>query len=270
MNSKNNQEILMTLISMANKDQLSGCFADIPPEVYHDRRCPGFSSTQLKGILKKSYRHWELEASVDSEATRFGTAFHCFVNEPETFVNTYQIIHGKKSQAFLEAGKTALMDDDFKTIEVMSKKLFAHPDAGPLLSGAQNELTYFSRDKETGVLKKCRVDAIKDHVISDLKTCPDASPEAFGRDSRKWMTRVSAAYYLEVVSECLGTHLNKFHLIACEKNDPFEIAVYKVSDRSIQRGSQEVRKALKVIQNVIENPGDAWKGYELGIQELDI
>lgn len=269
MNQKNNHEILMTLISMADRGILTGCFADIPVEIYHDKRCPGFSSTQLKGILKKSYKHWELEDGIDTKATRFGTAFHCFVNEPETFVNTYQIIHNKKS-AFLEPGKIALMDDDFKTIEVMSKKLFSHPDAGPLLQDAQNELSYFSIDQQTGVLKKCRIDAIKDGKISDLKTTTDASIESFGRDSRKYMTRVSAAYYLEIVSEVLGEHLNTFNLIACEKNEPYEIAVYKVSDISIEKGSSEVRKALGIIQNISENPEKAWRGYDLGIQDIYI
>lgn len=264
-----NKDLLETMKMMARDGTLRGCFADIPVDVYHHPECPGVSSTQLKGILKQSYKHYELERGKSTAALRFGSAFHCFVNEPEEFVNSYQIIH-KKSSEFLAPGKLALMDSDFLTIQNMAKKLYVHPDAGPLLSGAQNELSYFSVDSETGILKKCRVDAIKDDVISDLKSCEDASPDGFRRASQKWLTRVSAAYYLEIVSETLMRHLNIFNLIACEKDDPYEIAVYKVSEESLIRGSAEVRKALSIIKTIKEQGVSAWKGYELGIKDISI
>lgn len=264
-----NKRILSTLQSLAAEGNLVGCFADIPVDVYHHPECPGISSTQLKGILKKSYKHYELERGKSTPDTRFGSAFHCFVNEPEAFVNTYQIIHGTKSE-FLMPGKLALRDEDFITIQEMAKKLFAHPDAGPLLCGAQNEFTYFSMDQETGLLKKCRLDAFKDNVISDLKSCQDASREAFIRDSRKYLTRISAAYYLEIVSEVLGERLGDFRLIACEKLPPYEIAVYPVDQSSINTASLEIRRALKTIKEIQQNGSQAWRGYQLNNSPISI
>lgn len=267
--NKQSTDILKTLQSMADRNSLSGCFGDIPIDVYHHPQCPGVSSTQLKGILKKSYKHFLLEQRKESKAFAFGSALHCFVNEPETFVNIYQIIYGKQSE-FLEPGKIALSSADFETIQHVARKLFEHPDAGPLLKGAQNELTYFSLDNETGVLKKCRVDAINNLAISDLKSCVDASPDAFIRDSRKYLYRVSAAYYLEIVSEVIGIRMKDFYLIATEKTEPFGIKAYRVSDRSIEQASGEIRKALKVIQTVHEQGSRAWTEYELGISDLYI
>ena len=266
---KPNSDILQTLISMADKGTLTGCFADVPVEVYHHSQCPGISSTQLKGIIKKSYAHFCNEKRTESPALKFGSAFHCFVNEPEEFSNTYQIIYGEKTER-LQSGRIALSIDDFETIKVMQKKVFEHPDAGPLIFDAQFELTYWSVDQQTGILKKCRVDAIKNKIISDLKSCADASAETFARDARKYLYRISGAYYLEIVSEVLGEHLETFNLIACEKQQPHEINVFRISDNSLRKANEEIRHALKIIQTIHEQGAKAWSGYDLGIKDLHI
>ncbi len=262
-------DILQTLISMADQGTLSGCFADIPVDVYHHSNCPGISSTQLKGIIKKSFTHFMEEKRTETPALHFGSAFHCFTNEPEEFARTYQILYGTKTER-LEFGRIGLKADDFETIKVMQKKVFEHPDAGPLIQDAQFELTYFSVDQKTGIIKKCRVDAIKNKIISDLKTCADASPETFARDARKYLYRISGAYYLEIVSETLGEPLNQFNLIACEKEAPHEINVFRISEASLKKADQEIRHALDIIQTVHEQGPKAWVGYDLGIKDLHI
>ena len=254
---------------MADQGTLSGCFADIPVDVYHHPQCPGISSTQLKGIIKKSLTHFLSEKRSETAALRFGSAFHCFTNEPEEFVRTYQILYGEKTER-LQFGRIGLSISDFETIKVMQKKVFEHPDAGPLLKDAQFELTYFSVDQETGILKKCRVDAIKNKIISDLKTCADASAETFARDARKYLYRISGAYYLEIVSETLGEKLDTFNLIACEKEQPHEINVFRISEPSLRKADLEIRHALKIIQTIHEQGAKAWAGYDLGIKDLHI
>lgn len=266
---KQNTDILKTLISMAERGTLVGCFADIPIDVYHHAACPGISSTTVKAIIKNSYSHMSTAKISSTGALEFGSAFHCFVNEPEEFIRQYQIMQGTKEER-LELGKIPLDMDDFSTIKEMQKKVFLHPDAGPLLTEAQFELTYFSVDSETGVLKKCRVDAIKNKIISDLKSCESASSDEFARNARKFLYRVSGAYYLEVVSEVIGEHLNQFNLIACEKKKPHEINVFRVSDASLQKANLEIRSALAVIRDVHELGDRAWAGYELGIKDLYI
>lgn len=200
---------------------------------------------------------------------RFGSAFHCYVNEPEQFAATYKIIYPKQN-TFVPEGMLELRDSDFKLILAMEKKLYAHPDAGPLLKDAQFELTYFAVDQETGILKKCRVDSIKNNKIADLKTCADASPSGFAYDAKKYFYRLSAAYYLEVVSQVNNSYLRDFYLIPCEYDEPHEIAVYRVDDSSIAKGEEEIRKALRLIQKVNEEGPGAWKGYALGIADLII
>ena len=220
MNSEH-AEILGTLIMMSETAGLErACFADIPIQVYHHPRCPGISSTTIKTVLKKSWAHVGIK-DAEKEAFRFGSAFHCFNQEPELFRETYAVCPFSskrgddwKQYQLRQQGKIILMQNDFSSIQTMSKKIWEHPDASKLMTGAQFEMTYFVRDQRTGVLKKCRVDAIKRdaRVISDLKTTWDASPDSFSYDCRKFLYRISAAYYLQCVSEFYGELFCDFNL----------------------------------------------------------
>ncbi len=271
------REILCEIIQSEIDDSLSGCYSDIPIQVYHHHLCSGYSSTTIKRMIEQSYNHWFVSKNSKSSVLRFGSAFHAFCNEPHLFENDYFIapVSDKRSPEYKAAkkfasNKTVITSDEFKTIEIMSRKLFEHPDAAPLLNGAKNELTYFAKDKDTGLWKKCRVDAIKGRSISDLKTTQSASPISFAQDSRKYLYRVSASYYLEVVSEVVGDLYGDFYLIACESTEPNEIAVYRVADASIERSQIEIRQALQLIRTILDGGPKAWKGYSLGIKELSI
>lgn len=271
-------EILRALIDMSERGELDRqSFDDIPIQVYHHPLCPGTSSTTIKTILKKSYNHCGYGYG-DSDSFRFGSAFHCFNNEPHLFRDAYHVcpFNSRRGGDWEAAktiaggkGKIILMQRDFRTIEVMSKKLWEHPDARELLVDAQYEITFFSRDAETGVLKKCRVDAIKNKVISDLKTTWDASPEQFRWDAKKYLYDISAAYYLEVVSEFYQELLNTFYLIPCEKEEPHEITTYQVHPDSIAAASEQIRIGLRKIA-AAQNDPKAWRGYDLGNKTLFI
>jgi hypothetical protein len=270
-------EILKELIAMNDRGGLErACFDDIPIQVYHHPLCPGSSSTTIKTILKKSWNHCGAAESKDSLV--FGSAFHCFNNEPHLFRDQFMVCpFDKKRGADWEqtvaiaekTGKIILMQRDFKTIEVMSKKLWLHPDASELLTGAQFELTFFSRDQATGVLKKCRVDALKNKIPSDLKTTWDASEESFRRDSKKFGYGISAAFYLEILSEYFGELLNNFYLIPCEKEEPHEINTFRVHPDSIIAANDEIRLGLATIAK-LQNDPKAWRGYPLGDKKLFI
>jgi hypothetical protein len=262
---------------MERRGQLErASFDDIPIQVYHHPLCPGVSSTTIKTVLKKSFNHVGTNQGAEKDSFRFGSAFHCLNNEPHLFQETYYVcpFNSKKGEDWKThqaraGGKIILMQRDFDCLKVMSKKLWLHPDARELLVDAAFEITYFSRDAETGVLKKCRVDAIKNKVLSDLKTTWDGSPGQFHWDGKKFLYRISAAYYLEICSEFYGELLNTFYLIPCEKEEPFEVTTYQVDQSSLAVAGEEIRMALRKIQAVKENP-KAWRGYDLGLKTISI
>jgi len=269
-------EILKTLIDMERTGKLDrASFDDLPINLYHHPDCPGISSTTIKTVLKRSWNHVGVKTE-ERDAFRFGSAFHCFNNEPLLFTDQYYIcpFNWKRGEDWEQAkarasNKVMLMQKEFDMIKIMSKKLWLHPDAAELLTGAQFEITYFSRDAETGVLKKCRVDAIKNKIISDLKTTFDASPESFRYDAKKYGYGISAAFYCGVVSEFYGQLVSDFALIAADKEDPHEINVYHVLGESMAAANEQIRIALSTIKKIKEEPL-SWRGYPLGRKEISI
>lgn len=265
--NKEHRDILETLISMEAAGTLDRqCFSDLPIQVYHSPICPGISSTAIKTIVKSSISQWQKSTFTGSRATRFGNAFHTYVNEPNLFSETYEITQSR--QKLFHREKIPLLDSDFQLIIKMQKKLYQHPDASIILNGAQFEHSYFSRDSETGILKKCRLDAKNGDTMGDLKTCEDASESAFTYDCKKYLYRISAAYYLEVTGEVIGKVLSDFRLIACEKKESNDINVFTVSQRSLNQGSEEIRRTLRSLQTYKEQNGQTWTGYPLGAKEI--
>lgn len=270
-------DILEELKSMDAADTIAGCYNDIPNVVYHHPECPGYSSTTLKRIIAQSYNHWFEKQEERDDSLVFGSAFHVYNNEPHNFDQEFIIAPTSekrsaewKAVAAMAGGRAVLSREDFETVKVMSVKLMEHPIARDLLNGSQRELTFFSRDQETGLLKKIKVDAYKPMLPSDLKSTMNASPQAFARDSRKFLTRVSAAFYCEVLTDHFQKIHRDFYLIACEKVEPREIAVYRVDDDSIDRGVEDVRRALRIIRRVLDGGIASWKGYDLSVTNISI
>lgn len=244
------EDILQSLISMAAAGTLRGMFSDIPSEVYNDPRCPGIRSGQLKAIVERSYAHFEIAEHKDSEDMKFGRDFHEFILEPDRF---------EKSQ---------VLASDYLDFLNMKKSLRAHPDAWPRIEMGRKEVTLFSIDPEFGCLKRCRIDALTNRM-ADLKKCRNASAEAFARDCRKYLYRVSAAHYVQIYYELFGVFI-PFDLIACEDSAPYAVAVYEVDQRSLSIGGEECRRALAIMNEVRIHGEKAWKGYPTGVRTLSI
>ncbi len=267
--TKNDVEILRTLVDMEARGELDrASFSDIPIQIYHHRCCPGISSTTIKTVMQKSWHH--VGFGSEKEVFKFGNAFHCFNNEPEIFRSTYYVVpfDSKRGDDFqmhkaIANGRIIIMQSDFNMILAMSKKLWQHPEAKELLTGAEYETTYFSRCQRTGLLKKCRLDAFKNFKISDLKSTMDASPASFKWDARKFGYGISAAFYCGVTSDFYEQIINDFTLIACEKEEPNEICTYKVHIDSLAAADQQINETMDKIAAIRKDP-KTWSGYALG------
>lgn len=277
--SAENKDILIQIIQRELNGNLTGSYYDIPNEVYHHNLCSGYSSTTIKRILKSSFNHWYVSKNDSTSALKFGSAFHAFCGDPDDFQAKFSIgqFDSKREKEFKtfvsdqkSVGKTVISRSEFDLLKLMSVKLFNHPDATPLIKGAKNEVTFFSQDQKTGLWKKCKVDGINGGSVYDLKTCVSAAPSSFVRDARELLYRISASYYLEVISESMNSLFEKFYLIACEKDAPNEVAVYRVDESSLERAQQEIRDTLDIIYKIKIDPENAWKGYQLGKQRIVI
>lgn len=268
--------------------------ANMPSVVYHAH---GFTSaSQLKKIASTSLAHFKFERENPKEPTAaliFGSAYHTLILEPERFKEEYFTLdrdampkpdsdfRNAENKAWKERelarneGKIFLSNEDWITLHGMKEALENYPNFTFLLSNRVAEESYFAEIDGQGV--RVRPDYVSKFGIVDLKTCQDASPEAFGRDAAKLKYLIQAALYTDVVStfqahETIGRgeHYEgdelPFFFLAQEKTAPYVPQMYRVPSFLIEAGRaqyQDVLRALFTAQTT-----DIWSAYE-GLEAND-
>lgn len=256
---------------------------NMPNEVYHSHEFT--SASQLKKIASTSLAHFKFERENPKEPTAaliFGNAYHTLILEPERFKEEYFTLdrdampkpdsdfRNAENKAWKErelaknAGKTFLSNEDWITLFGMKEALENYPNFMFLLSNGVAEESYFAEIDGQGV--RVRPDYVSKFGIVDLKTCQDASPEAFGRDAAKMRYLIQAALYTDVVTAFRGGDELPFFFLAQEKTAPYVPQMYRVPSFLIEAGRaqyQDVLRALFTAQTT-----DIWSAYE-GLEDND-
>lgn len=242
-----------------------GVYRGVGMDTYHS--WPAASNSQLTELLKSpahlaAYRRkvWEPTPSLI-----LGTAIHSAVLEPDDFAASY-VVKGQ-CEAITKGGKgprcskpgtwpladgsfvctTHLGDDDamrddvvvlsesdHATAKAVAKAVHGHAMAGPLLAAASDvELSIVWDDPITGVRCKARLDAyageLQGGTIADLKSAAEGGFLDFERAIHKWGYHRKAWFYLRGARE-VGLPARHFPIITVEKDDPYHVDTYRLSD----------------------------------------
>jgi len=189
----------------------------------------------------------------------FGQLLHSVILQPENLESEYIIEPdvdrrtkaGKELYAdFLEgsAGKTVIsLADLAKTFE-MRDAMLQNELAVKLLGGAK-ETPFFWTDSLTGEPCKCRTDVITEvpgqQILVDVKSCGDASTEAFVRDALKYGYDVQAQMYLEGVKANTGKD-GVFIFLAVEKEPPYALNIIQADKLFLQSGWSRLRDLMAI------------------------
>lgn len=165
--------------------------------------------------------------------------------------------------------------DDFETACRMATVLAdsKKPEVRNMLDGAKREVSVFA-DAETAfgnVLCKCRPDIVcGGNVLSDLKTCLDARPDAFLKSVRKYGYHIQAASYCKHWNAVCGVGDEKevFLFLAVEKSAPYAHTVHRLSGAFMEQGRQEYEDMLEVFARC--QASHDWPDYPEGISELEL
>lgn len=253
-----------------------GMVPDLTNQQYHE--APGDSSSTIKAVGEKSLLHFwygnvrpDREPEPESEDLIFGTAIHTSVLEPHLFEGAYlksmkwdrRTKDGKAGYAdFLEQckekGAIGLHPDQYEACLRIRDRIHAHPIARGFLTGGAAEQSFFSIDPETGGLKKCRPDYLAGACI-DLKSTTDASEESFGRDIGNMGYDVSAAWYIDVLTECYGYPPEHFVWLAAEKTPPYAIGIHFATPEQIAAGRAYARRHYLRLLNARKT--NRWPDY---------
>lgn len=262
-----------------------GIHPNVLPSVYHRRELGIVSKSALDLVTRSPahYKAWIDGVAPDEEtpALTFGRAFHCAVLEPDRFRSDYSAepdfgdCRSKDNKARRDAWRDEhaahelISAESMTTIEGMIASIHAHPLASAIIRDGLSELTISWRDSETGLSCKSRADYFveKRGMVADVKSCLDASYDAFRRDVVKYRYHVQDALYRAGFAEA-GAAVQHFIFVAVEKAPPFAVAVYSLESEGIGKGYSAARADIDLLADCVKR--NEFPGYPPGIQELTL
>ena len=252
---------------------------DIPNEEYH-AITDSYSSSDLKAIYKGSVKEWKHEKGKpkESEAMAFGSAFHHYILENETFFENYIVEpefnptpdpktgiakakgRGWKNTTdyktqyaeFLESaiGFNIVSEINFYKIRAMHKSIMESEAKNYIFpDDAEYEKVAFGELGSSGIKCRIKMDVVskKLRAIVDLKSCSEVSEDGFGKAVWTFSYDLQAEFYKSVLKDFTGENYD-FIFVAVKSEAPYSACVYKLSDKRKEHGSNKIINAIKKIK----------------------
>ena len=241
----------------AGPEMALGITRGMSNDQYHAERS-AVSSTQLKRMLTSPahYLHYLHAPEESREAYLFGTVLHGRLLEPESFEARFfaepkvnrttkegkALAEGFKIEA---AGRTRFPADWMTQIGGIVNNVESHEKARAILAEGEAEVALAWVDSETGVKCKIKIDWWQGaRLIADVKSAIDVTWDGFSKACARMHYALSAFMYCEGVRLFTGER-PEWAFIACEKEAPNTVAVYRASNAFLQRGEQQFRRAVR-------------------------
>jgi hypothetical protein len=218
----------------------------------------------------------------DTDAMAFGRALHTAILEPDLYASGVAVWEegtrrGKKWDAFeaaaLSSGQDVITHAQASRIGQIVGRVCYNPSMMALIERGRAEVTVLWRDTETGLDCKGRLDFVPDDpsgAVVDLKTCRDASPDAFGRCALKYGYHAQAAFYTDGLARSTGMAPRPYLILALESAPPYVAQVYRVHDEALELGRDEYRRCLAKIVEYRADARAAGRGYADGPMDLQL
>jgi exodeoxyribonuclease VIII len=251
-------------------EELTGLHYGLSYERY--RAAKGVSQSKLKKMLKapaaaKVY-------TPQTAAQREGTIAHDLILEPDKFAERY--VKAPCNDARLKAYKDCVAANPDKEIvksdlwdhlHAMRDAVYAHPEARALLENSDKEVSAFW-EYPSGLIGKGRSDIVAGDgiIISDLKSCQDASMAQFAKDCANYAYHIQAEYYMQGFQQC-GLPAEHFLFLAVEKNPPYMVGLYELPGEALAQAAEKLTYALDLYWECLQN--DEWPGLPTGIHTLE-
>lgn len=248
------------------------------------------SVSGLKRIKQSPAHYKEAEKKEETDAMRFGSAYHCYILEPDRFENDYYIFDDRaicealindgyksprstkdykawqESEMRVIGAKKVIQKEEFERIQAMKDRLFQHPYAKMLLTGGEAEVglngTLTTQSGQINV--KLKPDYVKQgkHIVIDLKTAADASLDGFTRAAADNDYHIQAAFYSDIMELMSGDGMGwMFVFIAQEKTKPYAFNLFEASPQFLAQGRYEYEMLLQLYKFCIDN--NRWPGYQV-------
>jgi hypothetical protein len=254
-----------------------GIYPDLTAEEYHADR-GSLSSSGARRLLAPScparFRYEQDHPQPHRRTFDIGTAAHRLVlgDGPELVAVDADDWRTKAARAERDevyaAGGVPLLAAEFDQVHAMADALRRHPIASALFAPGTGraEQSLFWRDERTGVMRRARLDWLRDPrdgrlLVPDYKTAHDASPEAIARAVDTYGYHQQGDWYTAGV-RALGLDEGRgtaFLLVVQEKTAPYLVTVVELDAPAMRIGAAKNRRAIETYARCVET--GHWPGY---------
>lgn len=224
-------------------------------------------------LINRSPAHykWSIEnPKEETEALIFGKLVHCLILEPENYNDKFLVTlkidrRTKEGKEYYQNvldnlnGRIIISEEQKEQASIMASKVLNHSLGSRLLSNGKSEVKIYWECPITGCRFRSMIDYLNDYVI-DLKTTEDARPETFQRSIVKYRYDVQGAVYLDAVELSTGIRPKGFIIIAIEKTEPYNVAIYLLDEIAIESGKSKYIRNAFTYKECFES--NYWPGYE--------
>lgn len=230
--------------------------------------------------LSKSLNHYLCQDTEQTAPMMKGVALHDFVEHKfagRDFENhyTYTPTVDKRTKAGKEildqfmrenSHLKILSEADYKDVVAMGNAILSNPDFWKFLKDADVEEVILWNHE--GIKSKARLDYSKkkEHVITDLKTCQDASIRGFRSSALRYLYHLQAQWYRIGYRAVHGT-LPTFIFATVENHPPYNTALYSLSDELLDEAQDMINRSIDLYKRFIDGEL-VCKGYHEGIMEI--
>jgi exodeoxyribonuclease VIII len=247
----------------------------ITREAYEQIRAVNWSTLTNLDVSPLLYKHRLTNPEPGKAVFAIGNAAHCLTLEPEKFDARYAVFdgtrRGEKWDAWQEEhpGVESLKPHELETARAVAKAVRSHRIAARILKGGRREEVVTWTDPETGLACKGRLDYLRPDFLIDLKTARDPGPRFFLRDAIKYGYVSQVAWYHDgaVAARLIPGGSNPY-IIAVEKEEPFDVAVYQLDDEALAFGRSKYRRLMRRLVECIE--ADYWPGVAPDVVPLRV
>jgi hypothetical protein len=168
-----------------------------------------------------------------------------------------------------EVGAVPLKPADWDAVHAMADVLRQHPLAPKLFTGGEPEQALIWRDQATGVMCRAKVDWLRPDGIVDYKSAAAADEEHLRKTVHSFGYFIQDAFYRRGFR---ATHPGVepfFVFVAQEKEAPYLVTVFQLTDRALAHGDRLCDEALRTYRDC--TAAGVWPGYPTDeITDIDL
>ena len=242
-------------------------------------------------MIQQSMNHWLSEKGFpETKALILGSLGHTMILEMDKLTERYLVMpkvdartKGGKEQKMLAQEQAKLEEkilisqEDFTQALGWRENILKNPVTSNVFQKAkgENEVSGFFRHPDfDNIFGAFRVDKLLEEqkIAIDLKIMLSANPYAFSSSVKKFGYHMQAAWYLDGLKAITGDDYD-FIFVVCEKSNPHNVQSYRLSEKTLERGRDDIRATVKKYQQyqgANEDQRNRLSGYYDGIQTLEV